>query len=71
MAWEAIAPTSPLFLTCWIFSAGLRRRARFAGQRRTGAVTSEITALGNDMSREHQGRQGSPIRLEDLDEIAA
>ena len=38
----------------------------------TGAVTSEITALGNDMVTVNvRDDKGSPIRLEDLDEIAA
>jgi putative ABC transport system permease protein len=38
----------------------------------TGAVTSEITALGNDMVTVNvRDDKGSPIRLEDLDKIAA
>ena len=38
----------------------------------TGAVTSEITALGNDMvTVTVKDDKGSPIRLEDLDGIAA
>ncbi len=38
----------------------------------TGAVTSEITALGNDMVTVNvRDDKGTPIRLEDLDQIAA
>ena len=38
----------------------------------TGAVTNSITELGNDMVTVNvRDDKGSPIRLEDLDEIAA
>ena len=75
MAWEAIASNKlRSFLTMLGIIIGVVALVVLVSlvNGATGAVTSEITALGNDMVTVNiQDDKGSPIRLEDLDEIAA
>ena len=75
MAWEAIASNKlRSFLTMLGIIIGVVALVVLVSlvNGATGAVTSEITALGNDMvSVNIKDDKGSPIRLEDLDEIAA
>jgi putative ABC transport system permease protein len=75
MAWEAIASNKMRsFLTMLGIIIGVVALVVLVSlvNGATGAVTSEITALGNDMVTVNvQDDKGSPIRLADLDEIAA
>ncbi|HWP22510.1 MAG TPA: ABC transporter permease [Candidatus Cryosericum sp.] len=75
MAWEAIASNKMRsFLTMLGIIIGVVALVVLVSlvNGATGAVTSEITALGNDMVTVNvTDDKGSPIRLEDLDEIAA
>ena len=75
MAWEAIASNKlRSFLTMLGIIIGVVALVVLVSlvNGATGAVTSEITALGNDMVTVNiTDDKGSPIRLEDLDEIAA
>jgi putative ABC transport system permease protein len=75
MAWEAIASNKlRSFLTMLGIIIGVVALVVLVSlvNGATGAVTSEITALGNDMITVNiLDDKGSPIRLEDLDEIAA
>ena len=75
MAWEAIASNKlRSFLTMLGIIIGVVALVVLVSlvNGATGAVTSEITALGNDMvTVSISDDKGSPIRLEDLDEIAA
>jgi len=75
MAWEAIASNKlRSFLTMLGIIIGVVALVVLVSlvNGATGAVTSEITALGNDMVTVNiKDDKGSPIRLEDLDEIAA
>ena len=75
MAWEAITSNKMRsFLTMLGIIIGVVALVVLVSlvNGATGAVTSEITALGNDMVTVGiRDDKGSPIRLEDLDEIAA
>ena len=75
MAWESIASNRMRsFLTMLGIIIGVVALVVLVSlvNGATGAVTSEITALGNDMvSVTVKDDKGSPIRLEDLDGIAA
>ena len=75
MAWEAIVSNKMRsFLTMLGIIIGVVALVVLVSlvNGATGAVTSEITALGNDMvTIAILDDKGSPIRLEDLDEIAA
>lgn len=75
MAWEAIASNKlRSFLTMLGIIIGVVALVVLVSlvNGATGAVTSEITALGNDMVTVSViDDKGSPIRLEDLSEIAA
>ena len=75
MAWEAIASNKlRSFLTMLGIIIGVVALVVLVSlvNGATGAVTSEITALGNDMiTVTIKDDKGSPIRLEDLDKIAA
>ena len=75
MAWEAIASNKMRsFLTMLGIIIGVVALVVLVSlvNGATGAVTSEITALGNDMVTVNvKDDKGSPIRLEDLDEITA
>ena len=75
MAWEAIASNKlRSFLTMLGIIIGVVALVVLVSlvNGATGAVTSEITALGNDMVTVNvRDDKGSPIRLEDLDEIAS
>ncbi len=75
MAWEAITSNKMRsFLTMLGIIIGVVALVVLVSlvNGATGAVTSEITALGNDMvTVTVRDDKGSPIRLEDLDEIAA
>jgi putative ABC transport system permease protein len=75
MAWEAITSNKMRsFLTMLGIIIGVVALVVLVSlvNGATGAVTSEITALGNDMvTVSVRDDKGSPIRLEDLDEIAA
>ena len=75
MAWEAITSNKMRsFLTMLGIIIGVVALVVLVSlvNGATGAVTSEITALGNDMVTINiNDDKGSPIRLEDLDEIAA
>ena len=75
MAWEAITSNKMRsFLTMLGIIIGVMALVVLVSlvNGATGAVTSEITALGNDMvTVSVMDDKGSPIRLEDLDEIAA
>ncbi|MEN6420280.1 MAG: ABC transporter permease, partial [Clostridiaceae bacterium] len=75
MAWEAIASNKMRsFLTMLGIIIGVVALVVLVSlvNGATGAVTSEITALGNDMVTVNvKDDKGSPIRLEDLDEVAA
>ncbi len=75
MAWEAITSNKMRsFLTMLGIIIGVVALVVLVSlvNGATGAVTSEITALGNDMVTINiKDDKGSPIRLEDLDEIAA
>ena len=75
MAWEAITSNKlRSFLTMLGIIIGVVALVVLVSlvNGATGAVTSEITALGNDMVTINvRDDKGSPIRLEDLDEIAA
>lgn len=75
MAWEAIVSNKMRsFLTMLGIIIGVMALVVLVSlvNGATGAVTSEITALGNDMVTVNiSDDKGSPIRLEDLDEIAA
>ena len=75
MAWEAITSNKlRSFLTMLGIIIGVVALVVLVSlvNGATGAVTSEITALGNDMVTVNvKDDKGSPIRLEDLDEIAA
>lgn len=75
MAWEAIASNKlRSFLTMLGIIIGVVALVVLVSlvNGATGAVTNEITALGNDMVTVNiKDDKGSPIRLEDLDEIAA
>ena len=75
MAWEAITSNKMRsFLTMLGIIIGVVALVVLVSlvNGATGAVTSEITALGNDMVTVNiKDDKGSPIRLEDLDEIAA
>ena len=75
MAWEAITSNKMRsFLTMLGIIIGVVALVVLVSlvNGATGAVTNEITALGNDMVTVNvNDDKGSPIRLEDLDEIAA
>ena len=75
MAWEAITSNKMRsFLTMLGIIIGVVALVVLVSlvNGATGAVTSEITALGNDMVTVNvSDDKGSPIRLADLDEIAA
>ena len=75
MAWEAIASNKlRSFLTMLGIIIGVVALVVLVSlvNGATGAVTSEITALGNDMVTVNVlDDKGVPIRLEDLDEISA
>ncbi len=75
MAWEAIVSNKlRSFLTMLGIIIGVVALVVLVSlvNGATGAVTSEITSLGNDMVTVNViDDKGSPIRLEDLDEIAA
>ena len=75
MAWEAIVSNKlRSFLTMLGIIIGVVALVVLVSlvNGATGAVTSEITALGNDMVTVNiKDDKGSPIRLEDLDEIAS
>ena len=75
MAWEAITSNKMRsFLTMLGIIIGVVALVVLVSlvNGATGAVTSEITALGNDMvTVTVSDDKGSPIRLEDLDEVAA
>ncbi len=75
MAWEAIVSNKMRsFLTMLGIIIGVVALVVLVSlvNGATGAVTSEITTLGNDMvTVTVNDDKGSPIRLEDLDEIAA
>ena len=75
MAWEAITSNKMRsFLTMLGIIIGVVALVVLVSlvNGATGAVTSEITALGNDMDTVNiNDDKGSPIRLEDLDEIAS
>ena len=75
MAWEAIVSNKlRSFLTMLGIIIGVVALVVLVSlvNGATGAVTSEITALGNDMvTVSISDDKGSPIRLEDLDAIAA
>ncbi|MDP3447277.1 MAG: ABC transporter permease, partial [Eubacteriales bacterium] len=75
MAWEAIASNKMRsFLTMLGIIIGVVALVVLVSlvNGATGAVTSEITALGNDMvTVSIADDKGSPLRLADLDEIAA
>jgi putative ABC transport system permease protein len=75
MAWEAIASNKMRsFLTMLGIIIGVVALVVLVSlvDGATGAVTSEITALGNDMvTVSIADDKGSPLRLADLDEIAA
>ena len=75
MAWEAITSNKMRsFLTMLGIIIGVVALVVLVSlvNGATGAVTSEITALGNDMVTVNiKDDKGSPIRLEDLDEVAA
>ncbi len=75
MAWEAITSNKMRsFLTMLGIIIGVVALVVLVSlvNGATGAVTSEITALGNDMvTVTVKDDKGSPIRLEDLNEIAA
>ena len=75
MAWEAITSNKMRsFLTMLGIIIGVVALVVLVSlvNGATGAVTSEITALGNDMVTVNiKDDKGSPIRLEDLDMIAA
>mgnify|MGYP003602790043 CR=1 FL=1 len=75
MAWEAITSNKMRsFLTMLGIIIGVVALVVLVSlvNGATGAVTSEITALGNDMVIVIiKDDKGSPVRLEDLDEIAA
>ena len=75
MAWEAIVSNKlRSFLTMLGIIIGVVALVVLVSlvNGATGAVTSEITALGNDMVTINiSDDKGSPIRLEDLDAIAA
>ena len=75
MAWEAIASNKlRSFLTMLGIIIGVVALVVLVSlvNGATGAVTSEITALGNDMVTVNVlDDKGVPIRLEDLDQIAA
>ncbi|MEN6338587.1 MAG: ABC transporter permease, partial [Clostridiaceae bacterium] len=75
MAWEAITSNKMRsFLTMLGIIIGVVALVVLVSlvNGATGAVTSEITALGNDMVTVNiKDDKGSPIRLEDLDTIAA
>ena len=75
MAWEAIVSNKlRSFLTMLGIIIGVVALVVLVSlvNGATGAVTSSITALGNDMVTVNiQDDKGSPIRLADLDEIAA
>ena len=75
MAWEAITSNKMRsFLTMLGIIIGVVALVVLVSlvNGATGAVTSEITALGNDMVTVNiKDDKGSPIRLEDLDEIAS
>jgi len=75
MAWEAIVSNKlRSFLTMLGIIIGVVALVVLVSlvNGATGAVTSEITSLGNDMVTINiKDDKGSPIRLEDLDDIAA
>ena len=75
MAWEAITSNKMRsFLTMLGIIIGVMALVVLVSlvNGATGAVTSEITALGNDMVTVNiKDDKGSPIRLEDLDKIAS
>jgi putative ABC transport system permease protein len=75
MAWEAITSNKMRsFLTMLGIIIGVMALVVLVSlvNGATGAVTSEITALGNDMVTVNiRDDKGSPMRLEDLDELAA
>ncbi|MBA4347546.1 MAG: hypothetical protein C0413_01685 [Clostridiales bacterium] len=75
MAWEAITSNKMRsFLTMLGIIIGVVALVVLVSlvNGATGAVTSEITALGNDMVTVNvRDDKGSPIRLEDMDEIAS
>ena len=75
MAWEAITSNKMRsFLTMLGIIIGVVALVVLVSlvNGATGAVTSEIAALGNDMVTVNiKDDKGSPIRLEDLDEVAA
>jgi putative ABC transport system permease protein len=75
MAWEAIASNKMRsFLTMLGIIIGVVALVVLVSlvNGATGAVTSEITALGNDMVTVNiSDDKGSPIRLEDLNAVAA
>ena len=75
MAWEAITSNKMRsFLTMLGIIIGVVALVVLVSlvNGATGAVTSEITALGNDMVTVNiKDDKGSPIRLEDLDKIAS
>ena len=75
MAWEAITSNKlRSFLTMLGIIIGVVALVVLVSlvNGATGAVTSEITSLGNDMVTVNvRDDKGSPIRLEDLDEISA
>ncbi|MEA4870131.1 MAG: ABC transporter permease [Christensenella sp.] len=75
MAWEAITSNKlRSFLTMLGIIIGVVALVVLVSlvNGATGAVTSEITALGNDMVTVNiSDDKGSPIRLADLDQIAA
>ncbi len=75
MAWEAITSNKMRsFLTMLGIIIGVMALVVLVSlvNGATGAVTSEITALGNDMVTVNiMDDKGSPIRLADVDEIAA
>ena len=75
MAWEAITSNKlRSFLTMLGIIIGVVALVVLVSlvNGATGAVTSEITALGNDMVTVNvRDDKGSPMRLEDLDQITA
>ncbi len=75
MAWEAITSNKlRSFLTMLGIIIGVVALVVLVSlvNGATGAVTSEITALGNDMVTVNiKDDKGSPVRLEDLEKIAA
>jgi putative ABC transport system permease protein len=75
MAWEAITSNKlRSFLTMLGIIIGVVALVVLVSlvNGATGAVTSEITALGNDMVTVNiKDAKGSPMRLEDLDQITA